>query len=323
MATSDAGWDDFCVLYRASYQARALELALREQRIPYHVSGGLSFFDRAEIQDLLAYLRLIANANDDLAFMRAIARPRRGIGAKALGVLGDFAMLHGCSLLEACSRDDLEHHRAAQLREFGDLMTGLRFQFKHDEPDAAFDALLDLSHLEAAMRAEADDEAALERRLGNVNELRCWWLKHAEVGGGLDDFLQQIFLLADKSDDDPEQQVRLMTVHAAKGLEFDHVYVIGMEDGVFPHKSALEEQRMEEERRLMYVAMTRARYHLTLSYARVRMRFGQKEKSAPSPFLKELDQSVVRWVDKESNSAEAKQEAEDHMAAMRRALGIE
>ena len=321
-ATSDAGWEDFCVLYRASYLARAVELAMREAQIPYHVSGGLSFFDRAEIQDILAYLRLIANPDDDLAFMRAIARPRRGIGAKALGDLGEFAMANGCSLLGACTHEDLTHQRVVQLREFGDILAGLEFQFKHDNADDAFDSLLDLSHLEAAIRAEAESEEMAERRMGNLMELRRWWILHTEKGGDLTDFLQHIFLLADKSDGDPSGQVRLMTVHAAKGLEFDQVYVIGMEDGIFPHKSALEENRMEEERRLMYVAMTRARYNLTLSYTRVRKRFGQKEKCAPSIFLKEPDQSVLRWVDKNPDSEEAKEEAEDHMAAMRKALGI-
>jgi len=321
-ATSDAKWEDFCVLYRASYQARAVELAMREAQIPYHISGGLSFFDRAEIQDALAYLRLIANGDDDLAFMRAIARPRRGIGAKALGDLGDFAMANSCSLLAACTHEDLIHKRAVNLREFGDLLVGLEFQFRHCEADEAFDALLDMSLLESAIRAEADNEDMAEMRMRNLMELRRWWIKHTENGGNLTEFLQQIFLLADKSDDDPSEQVRLMTIHGAKGLEFDQVYVIGMEDGIFPHKNAIEENRLEEERRLMYVAMTRARYHLTLSYARVRQRFGQKEKSAPSPFLKEPDQSVLRWVDKNPDSEEAKEEAEDHMAAMRKMLGI-
>lgn len=322
---SDAGesgsnWDDYCVLYRASYQARDIEVAMRREKIPYHITGGLSFFDRAEIQDLLAYLRLIANFDDDLAFMRAIARPRRGIGDKALGELGQFAMAHSCSLLAACLHEDLEHKKSHSLHEFGDLIVALEFQFKHGEADEAFDAALDMTHLEAAIRAEAADEAQAEMRMGNLMELRRWWIMHAEKGGDLASFLQDIFLMADKKDDDPTGQVRLMTVHGSKGLEFDHVYVVGMEDGIFPHASALEENRMEEERRLMYVAMTRARYFLTLSYARVRQRFGQKEKSAPSPFLKEPEQSVMRWVDRDKESDAAKEEAEDFMAAMRKNL---
>jgi len=322
-ARSDGQWDAYCVLYRASYQARAIELALREADIPYHVSGGLSFFDRAEIQDTLAYLRLIANFNDDLAFMRAIARPRRGVGARALGDLGFFAMAEGCSLLDACLHEALDHKRAQALREFGDMIVGLEHQFRHGDPDEAFDAVLDLTRLEAAIRAEADDQEVAERRMGNVMELRRWWVVHTERGGDLAEFLQHIILLAEKQDDDPSGRVRLMTVHAAKGLEFDHVYVIGMEDGIFPHRNALEENRMEEERRLMYVAMTRARFSLTLSYALARRRFGMIEKSAPSPFLKEPDQSVMRWVDKEADSEEANEEAQDHMAAMRKMLGLE
>ncbi|PIW47066.1 MAG: ATP-dependent DNA helicase Rep [Zetaproteobacteria bacterium CG12_big_fil_rev_8_21_14_0_65_54_13] len=322
-ARSAGQWDAYCVLYRASFQARPVELALREAGIPYHVSGGLSFFDRAEIQDTLAYLRLIANFNDDLAFMRAIARPRRGVGSKALGDLGFFAMSEGCSLLDACLHESLDHKRAEVLREFGDMIVGLEHQFRHGEPDEAFDAVLDMTRLEAAIRAEADDQEVAERRMGNVLELRRWWVMHTERGGDLTEFLQHIFLMAERQDDDPSGQVRLMTVHAAKGLEFDHVYVIGMEEGIFPHRNALEENRMEEERRLMYVAMTRARFMLTLSYSLTRRRFGMIEKSAPSLFLKEPDQSVLRWVDKEIDSEDAKEEAQDHMAAMRKMLGLD
>ena len=313
-------WDDFCVLYRASYQSRPIEMALRAANIPYHVSGGLSFFDRAEVQDTLAYLRLIANFADDLAFMRAISKPRRGIGDKALGDIGSFAQQHRCSLLDACLDEKLDHRLSHTLKEFGDMIVGLEHMFTHGEPDDAFDALMDRSLLIAAIENEAADEKEGERRLGNIYELRRWWMTHAEEGGSLVDFLQKVFLLADKEDDDPSGQVRLMTVHAAKGLEFAHVYVIGMEDGGFPHRSAVEENRMEEERRLMYVAMTRARFRLTLSRARVRSRFGQKEKTAPSPFLKEPDQETLWWVDRDTDTEEAQEEVVDSMAAMRARL---
>ncbi len=320
-AVGDAkGWDDFCILYRASYQSRPVELALREAGIPYHVSGGLSFFDRAEIQDCLAYLRLLVNPADDLAFMRAIARPRRGVGDKALGQLADFAWAQHCSLLEACTHDALEHRLQPVLREFGLMLGTLEHMFTHNEPDDAFDALLERSGLEELIRRESDDEQLTERRLANLQELRRWWLRCADDGMALADFLQQLSLIADRDEDEPEGQVRLMTVHAAKGLEFDHVYITGVEDGVFPHKNALEENRMEEERRLMYVAMTRARFRLTISHIRSRRRFGKEEKSAPSPFLKELDGEHVRRVDEDHHSEEAREEAEAHMAAMRDAL---
>ncbi|MDX8402730.1 MAG: UvrD-helicase domain-containing protein [Mariprofundaceae bacterium] len=316
----NAKWDDFCVLYRASFLSREVERALREAGIPYHVSGGISFFDRAEIQDTLAWMRLCANFADDLAFMRAIARPRRGIGAKALETLGDFAHLHGCSLLEACLHDELEHRLAPTLKSFGETVVAIEHMFLHVEADDAFDALLDFSGLEAAIRHDAADEDEAERRIGNVMELRRWWLAHAESGGDLASFMQQMFLLADKADDDPSGQVRLMTVHAAKGLEFGHVWLIGMEDGLFPHKNALEENRMEEERRLMYVAMTRARHRLTLSLARTRRRFGKTEKSAPSPFLKEIDPESLHWADRGGEDGASQAEVEDQMAAIRAML---
>ncbi len=313
-------WDGFCVLYRAAHQSRPIEMALREQGIPYHVSGALSFFDRAEVQDCLAYLRLLVNPADDLAFMRAIARPRRGIGERALAELADFAWAESCSLLQACTHAKLSHRSRPVLRDFGLMIDSVAHSFAHGEAEDAFDELLRRSSLEAAIRQEAEDEAAAERRLGNLQELRRWWLRSRGTGLDLAGFLQQISLLADRDEEEPEGRVRLMTVHAAKGLEFDHVYITGLEDGVFPHKNALDEGRMEEERRLMYVAMTRARFRLTLSCVRQRRRFGKKERCTPSPFLQELDGEDVRWVDRDHDSDEAREEAAAHMAAMREAL---
>ena len=325
-ASGKLHWDDFCILYRASFRSRNFELALREAGVPYHVSGGLSFFDRSEIQDVLAYLRLVGNFSDDLAFMRAISRPRRGIGSKALEIMGDFAFEKHCSLLEACLEDGFNHSKANMLKAFAQMLVDVEHVFLHGEPDDAFDMLLERSGLEDAIRAEAEDEDEEERRIGNIMSLRRWWLRHSENGGDLSSFLQHIFLLADNEEDDPEGQVRLMTVHAAKGLEFSHVFVVGMEEGSFPHKNALEENRLEEERRLMYVAMTRARFRLTLSYAKAHRRFGQIEKVGPSQFLKEIDTDVLNWVDKEADTEEGKieamEETDAHMAAMREILGL-
>jgi len=322
-ASADIKWDDCCILYRSSFKSRAFEMALREAGIPYHISGGLSFFDRAEVQDLLSYLRLVGNFSDDLALMRAISRPRRGIGSKALESLGQFAHEKGCSLLEAALEDDFQHPKAATLKAFAGMLVDIEHLFLHGEPDDAFDMLLERSGLEEAIRAEAEDEDEAERRMGNIMSLRRWWIRHREQGGDLVSFLQHVYLAADDKDDDPQGQVRLMTVHAAKGLEFSHVFVVGMEAGSFPHKSALEENRLEEERRLMYVAMTRARHRLTLSYAREHKKFGQVEKLGPSPFLKEIDESVLHWVDRDTDSEASKEEADAHMAAMREILGLD
>jgi len=326
-ATEQAGWGEFCVLYRASYQSRPLELALRQRGVPYHLSGGLSFFERAEVRDVLSYLRLAANPDDDLAFMRAVARPRRGIGDKALGDLGEFAGQHRCSLLEACLHDDFTHARKAAFTEFAEMLVRAGHAFAHGEPDSAFDDMLAESGLGDAIEADAEDDKERDARLGNVGEIRRWWLGHAENAGGssataLSDFIQRLALLADRDEEPGNDVVRLMTVHAAKGLEFDHVYVIGMEEGGFPHKNAVEEERLEEERRLMYVAVTRARFNLTLSCAKKRRRYGQVESMAPSPFLAELGEEHTNWVDKNPDSEEAQAESEGHMLAMRKALGL-
>ncbi len=323
----NSSWGDFCVLYRASYQSRPLELALRQLSVPYHVSGGLSFFERAEVRDVLSYLRLVANPDDDLAFMRAISRPRRGVGDGALGDLGVFAREHGCSLLDACLHDDFTHSKKTVFAAFANMAVSIGHLFAHSEADDAFDALMKESGLEQAIEADAGDEKERDARLGNVAELRRWWLRHAESGGGssssaLADFIQRLALFADRDEEAGSDVVRLMTVHAAKGLEFDHVYIIGMEEGGFPHRNAVEEQRLEEERRLMYVAVTRARFHLTLSCSRKRKRYGQLESLAPSPFLQELGEEHVRWVDKDTDSEEAHEEVESHMAAMRKRLGL-
>ncbi len=319
--TSKSKWVDFCILYRASYQSRPLELALRERGVPYHVSGGMSFFDRTEVRDVLAWLRLVANGDDDLAFLRAITRPRRGLGDKALGALGLFAREHGLSLLEACARKNFPHQRASVFAAFANLVGSLEQHFLCDGADDAFDALLVESGIESMIKIEADDERASDSRMANIHELRRWWVAHVGNGGKLDDFIQRLSLFADK-DDESGDAVRLMTVHAAKGLEFDHVYIVGMEEDSFPHRNAVAEKRMEEERRLMYVAITRARFYLTLSHVKKKRRFGQLEVQSPSPFLAELGDAYVQWVDREPESDASREESESHMEAMRRALGL-
>ncbi len=320
-ATGRNRWRDFCVLYRASHRSRALERALRERGVPYQVSGGMSFFDRSEVRDVLAWMRLIANPDDDLAFLRAITRPRRGLGDKALTALGHMAGAHGKPLLDACFMEGLAHPRAMAFREFGHVIGDLEHRFRHGEPDDAFDALMDRSGLAAMIAGDAADEAEREARLNNVMEVRRWWVSHAGQGGGLADFVQRLSLLADRDAEDGDT-VRLMTVHAAKGLEFAHVYVVGMEEGAFPHQGAVDEGRLEEERRLMYVAITRARFRLTLSRARTRRRRGGEERLSPSRFLAELGEEHVEWVDRQPDSDASREEVAAHMEAMRRALGL-
>ncbi|MDQ6962845.1 MAG: 3'-5' exonuclease [Mariprofundaceae bacterium] len=321
-AKEDAKWQNMAVLYRAGYQARVLEIALREANVPYHVSGGLSFFERSEIKDVLAYLKLTVNMTDDLSFIRAISKPRRGVGAKTLAALSDFAATRSFSLLEACLEAPTEIRKADAMASFGRSIVDMEHGFLHLEPDTAFDQMLEASRLIGMIESEAKDEKETTRKTSNIESLRAYWLRYSEAGGQLDGFLQQIFLQSNKDEEADESSVRLMTVHAAKGLEFDHVYVVGMEDGTFPHKNALDEGRIEEERRLLYVAITRARYRLTLSMARRRKRYGQTETLDASRFLAELENKHVDWVDRDPESAGAKEEVEDSMARIREMLGL-
>ncbi|MDX8393029.1 MAG: 3'-5' exonuclease [Mariprofundales bacterium] len=325
-AGSELDYNDFCVLYRASYQSRAVEMALRSMDVPYHVSGGISFFDRKEIADVLAYMRLLANISDDLAFMRAISRPRRGIGEKALADLGSVATEQNCSLFEACLLDDLANkmppRRAAVLRDFAVEAQQWEDIFLRGDADVAFDTLWEECGLRPCIEEEAKDPEEAQRRLAGVADLRRWWLSHAENNGSLASFMQKLAIIASRDDDEPEGRVRLMTVHAAKGLEFAQVYVIGMFAAGFPHQGAVEEGRLEEERRLMYVAMTRARYRLTLSRSRKRRRFGEWEKLSASPFLNEIGKKHVDWVDKEPESKSATEESSAHMERIRKLLGL-
>jgi len=202
------------------------------------------------------------------------------------------------------------------------MISSISHQFDHGNPDEAFDTLMAESGLKEAINAEANDERESKARLANIDEIRRWWLNHAKNRGHLSEFIQRLTLLSDRKEEENGNMIRLMTVHAAKGLEFDHVYIVGMEDGSFPHKNAVEEQRLEEERRLMYVAVTRARFFLTLSYSAKRRRYGQIESMMPSPFLQELSGEFVEWVDREPDCDSSREEVDAHMASIRRTLGL-
>ncbi|RMH51188.1 MAG: ATP-dependent DNA helicase Rep [Zetaproteobacteria bacterium] len=314
-------WERFCILYRAAHQSRAIEAALRGRAIPYRVSGGRSFFDHAEIRDLLAWMRLIANPDDDLAFLHAATHPRRGIGATSLSRLGDLAHRLDTSLLKAARDGLLEGRVSDALRGFALLIGDLEHRFRRGDAGEAFDLLLKESDLIGAIREATDDEEAWRRKEGNIAQLRDWWIEHAERKGNLVSFMQRMMLFGDR-DEAEEGAVRLMTVHAAKGLEFDHVYIAGMEEGSFPHKNAVAEGRIEEERRLLYVAITRARHRLTLSWAAHRSTSRRGEARRPSRFLQEIDHEALCFVDRDPDSEEAVAEAEAHMAEIRRRLGL-
>jgi len=314
------------VLFRSNHQARALELALRAQKLPYHLSGATSFFDRQEIKDLMAYLRLLANPEDDAAFVRAVGTPRREVGAATLEKLAVAARGRGLSLARAVDSQallaSLPARAARALAGFATQLEGWRRAAASQKPRALIEQLLRESGLPPHWREQDRNPEIALRRQQQVQAFLEW------IGDRRESSLGQLLtaLMLESQDDEPGDRVRLMTLHSAKGLEFRHVYLIGCEDGILPHVSSLDEGREDEERRLFYVGMTRARDTLTLSHCRVRTRYGREEYPDPSRFLKELPQAEVRWVGKDEKTVKTADEkaaaARPHLDALKALLGV-
>jgi DNA helicase-2/ATP-dependent DNA helicase PcrA len=287
---------EVAVFYRTNAQSRVLEDALRRAGIPYLIVGGARFYERKEIKDSLAYLRLVFNPKDDVAFRRAVATPSRGIGKTSLGRLEEFARRAGVSLLEACSQlpPDLGGKPRRSLAEFARLIGDLDAK-KAVVPIPRFiDEVLTASGYREALREERTAEA--EQRLQNLEELvaAAEEFQHSRDGATLAAFLDGVTLVSDV-DELPEERgaVTLMTLHSAKGLEFPVVFLTGMEEGVFPHlRSMDDEEEIEEERRLCYVGLTRAKTRLFLSYALHRRLHGYGL-GEPSRFLLELPEDRI------------------------------
>jgi len=306
-----AQWRDFAILYRSNHQARVLEQALRNLKIPYTVSGGQSFFDKAEIRDILAYLRLIANDADDPAFIRAATTPRRGIGQASLHTLGHYAGERQIGLLSAVSEAGLRVHLAPRqlqpLQTFAQFIVRLQGRAGRGRdvtgavaarPEPAgviLDELLAAIGYEQYLYDTLDERAALTR-WQNVLELTGWLKRKADEDGlTLLELVQHIALVTmlERSDgEDAPNVVQLATLHAAKGLEYPHVYLAGVEEGLLPHLGRDDEEgdpaRIEEERRLMYVGITRAQRSLRLSWCKRRRRAREDLVREPSRFIAEM-----------------------------------
>ncbi len=333
-----ADYREFAILYRGNHQARILEQKLREMRIPYHVSGGMSFFDRAEIRDMLAYLRLLTNPSDDRAFLRIINTPRRGIGASTLEKLAQFAA--GCSLsmfdavFEAALSEVLKPKPLATLRHFCQRLVELDENAERGDPVVVFRQLLQEIDYQGWV-FDNNDEAQAERKWENIEELLGWMEsidQHnsdespGEGAGHLSQIVSQIILrdiLERQSQEAELDQVSLMTLHASKGLEFNYVCIVGLEEEILPHRVSIDEQGIEEERRLFYVGITRAMKNLTLSYASKRRRYGETIQCEPSRFLQELPQEELIWEGKgvEVSPEQSENNRKAHLANMRAMLG--
>lgn len=292
--------EEMVVFFRTNAQSRPFEEALREAGVGYRVLGGMRFFDRQEIKDLVAYLRLIDTPTSDLDLERAINRPARGIGQKSVDALRRLAAQHGESLYWAVGHADQSELGAAarkRVTAFGELLERMRQDCEGLAlPDVAR-LVLDESGYWEGLGPSSDIEASSRR--DNLDEFinALAEFTAAEPEATLAEYLDIIALATSEDEGETRQVVTLMTIHAGKGLEFEHVYVTGMEEGVFPHVRSLDDPAgMDEERRLAYVAVTRAKRYLTLTYVSRRFMFGQEQVNRPSRFLRDLpEEGVVRF----------------------------
>ncbi|MES9832669.1 MAG: DNA helicase Rep [Candidatus Thiodiazotropha sp. DIVDIV] len=330
--TAKASNSDCAILYRGNHQAKLFEKALRTHNIPYFLSGGTSFFSRTEVKDGMAYLRLLANPEDDSAFLRIVNTPRREIGPNTLEKLAEYAQQRGSSLLPACDEIGLQHKLSARpyerLQHFAKLIQHYT-QKAESDPSAAFRSLIEEIDYLDWLKENASSDAVAERRMENVTDLMDW-LKALQNGELQEKSLSEMVnhltlmdMLERQDDEEQKDQVQLMTLHAAKGLEFPHVFLVGMEEELLPHRSSIEENNIEEERRLAYVGITRAQRTLTMTYASKRKRFGEMIASEPSRFLQELPEDDMLWEGRGSKlSKEEKQErGSAHLANLKSILG--
>ncbi len=289
-------WGDFAIFYRVNALSRQLEVGLMRERIPYQVAAGAAFYDRAEIKDTLAYLRLVANPADRTAFYRAVNTPLRGLGETSQRRLAAWADANQVGLLEACQRSaevpKLSKNAARGFRMFAEMISRFDLSTCGSVGDLLTE-IVDRSGMAAAWSGSPREEDA--QRLGNVQELVTAARQYDEAVGDertIDGFLEQTALVADAdSIDDTAGRVTLMSLHSAKGLEFPVVFVIGVEEGLIPHERALRDLtgfELEEERRLLFVGMTRAEQHLFLTQTRIRSFRGRTLASIPSLFASEL-----------------------------------
>lgn len=292
-----ANFADFAILYRGNHQARLFEDALRSARIPYQISGGQSFYDKAEIKDVLSYLRLLANPDDDPAFLRAATTPKRGIGDTTLGKLNDYAKQHECSLFQAAQSMEALAALSAKNREavqqFVYLMQDYQARAAADDAGEVVQNLLQEIEYEAYLAGADEGGKAAEIRWQNVQDLAGWLAKKGEEGEkNLIELTQTIALmtLLEGRDNGEVDAVKMSTLHASKGLEYPFVYLVGCEEGLFPHADSVEAGALEEERRLMYVGITRAKQQLTLTHCIKRKRQGTFVFPEPSRFIDEMPQ---------------------------------
>ncbi len=324
---------DFAILYRGNHQSRLFERQLREHNVPYFLSGGLSFFAYSEIKDVMAYLRIITNPEDDNALLRIINTPRRELGPSTVQKLAEFATAKDSPLLAACFDNELANtlspRAVERLRQFAEWLVDFHQRAEQADPAPLVRELLADINYEQFLLDNSKDKDAAERRARNVNELTEWLGRLAKGSQDDSDRLAEVVRklalldLLDKNEDkDNQERVQLMTLHAAKGLEFPHVYLVGMEENLLPHRTSIEEDSIEEERRLAYVGITRAQRSLAMTFAARRTRYGEKSDCEPSRFLSELPEDDLEWSGSQTKlePEERQKRGREHLAGLRNML---
>ena len=310
-------YKDYAILYRGNHQARGFEKSLMSNRIPYKISGGMSFFARSEIKDIMAYLRLLVNQDDDNAFLRIVNTPRREIGTVTLEKLGTLANEKHQSLFATCFDNDLGYRLKG--RGFNALAGFARWivelsdnAVRSDTLEAVKDLVRNINY-EAYLYESSPSAKAAEMRMKNVSELYRW-ITDMLTGDAdnepmtLAEVVSKLTLrdmLERNEEEDESDAVQLLTLHASKGLEYPYVFMVGMEEGLLPHQVSIDEDNVDEERRLAYVGITRAQQELTLTYAKIRRQFGETSETELSRFVQELPQDDLAFENKKAPSSQA------------------
>lgn len=312
-------YGQFAILYRGNYQSRLIELKLQHHKVPYVITGGTSFFARQEVRDIMSYLRLLVNPDDDNAFLRVINVPRREIGSVTLEKLSNYANTQHISLYSAASDQallaELDQRFVDRLQRFTQWMDNIRQQCSQGDPISVLRSMVMDIDYENWLRQNASNDKVAEARMGNVwfliEALKDTMERDEEGDMTIEDAISRLVLrdMLDRQAEEEEQDaVQLMTLHASKGLEFPFVFLMGMEEELLPHRSSIETDNIEEERRLAYVGITRARQHLILTYAAKRRQYGEVMDCLPSRFLMELPQEELRYEGLENTPVEQKVE---------------
>lgn len=314
-------YSDYAILYRGNHQARLLEEQLRSQRIPYLLSGGQSFFDRAEIRDVIAWLRLLANGDDDLAFIRAMTVPRRGIGSGTIEALGHYAARRHASFFAVSAEEGLagclQPRQLESVREFARFVGHMQKRARMEPAADVLAALLAAIGYEKWLLTHCEHREA-EVKWRNVSDFSDWIGRRAQQDGkNLIELTQTVALASMLDKEDPDfDGVQLATLHAAKGLEFPHVFLIGAEEGLLPHQSSIDAGQIDEERRLMYVGITRARRSLNVTWCE-RRKMGKEHRTCePSRFIAEMGEDVDIKGREQRNAPLSKEEGRARLAGL-------